>query len=199
PAPPTSLALTSTFSDFQTASSVTSTACAFGATGDERIFSVDVPLTIAPVDLVVDVEDTLPFDAAVDITSTCRPAGSEACETAAPPGQGEVAVLPYASAGRQYVVVDGVSPGSGAFRVRAFLRNIVTEGQACDPNLVASRCAVGTACVDADDNGQSECTALTVVQVTEPAGCENTLATHATDAVFAGTLSDDADDDRIAL
>src|SRR5262249_48805664 len=143
PAPPTSLALTSTFSESMTASSVTSTACAFGASGDERIFSVDVPLTFAPVDLVVDVEDTLPFDAAVAITSTCRPSGSETCENAAPAGQGEVAVLPYASAGRQYIVVDGVSPGAGSFRVRAFLRNIVTEGQTCDPTLVASRCAVG--------------------------------------------------------
>jgi hypothetical protein len=199
PTTPTPLVLSSSsFVSGTTGSSSFAASCA-QASGDERIYSVEVPNTILPVDLVVQVEDSGAFDSAVEVTQTCQPGAGETCANVAPAGTAEVAVVPYASAGTHYVVVDNGAPGGGSFGVQAFLRNIASEGQPCAVNLIASRCTAGSVCVDKDDNGQAACEVLQVIEINRLAGCANTLKELVADSVIGGVLESASDEDLVVL
>ena len=198
PTTPTPLALSSTPIAGMTASAAFAASCA-QPSGDERIYQVDLPNTIAPVDLVVDVDDDGDFDAAVEVTQTCQSGPGLVCANVAPAGTAEVAVVPYAAGGTYYVVVDAVGAGGGAFHIHAQARNIASEGQSCAVNLLASRCTEGTVCVDKDDNGQAACEALQVVAINRLSGCANTLRELSADSVITGTLDSAEDEDVVVL
>lgn len=198
PTTPAPLALSSSFIAGSTATSAFAASCA-APSGDERIYAVDVPYTLVPVDLVVEVSDGGAFDSAVEVTQSCQSGPGETCANAAPAGTAEVAVVPYASGGTHYVVVDGVGAGGGSFGIRAFTRNIAAEAQSCAVDLVASRCTEGTVCVDKDDNGRAACEALQIVEINRLSGCANTLRELSADSVVSGVLDASTDEDLILL
>lgn len=198
PTTPTSLPLSTSPTDGTTSGNAFSAACA-QPSGDDRIYSVDVPSTLVPIDLVVEVEDVGGFDSAVEVTQTCQSGPGETCANVAPAGTAEVAVVPYVTAGTHYVVVDGVGAGAGSFRIQAFMRNIASDAQPCAVNLVASRCIEGAVCVDKNNDGQAACETLQVIEINRLSGCANTLSELVDDSVVSGVLDSPTDEDLILL
>jgi len=126
----------------------TSQTCAEAA-GPEAVFFVDVERT---VDLIWEV--TPDFDGVAYIRYDCdglsenvTPIEELSCSDTEPGLGFESAVLLNATPGRYFLFVDGFAPADvGMFSALLRLREVVSEGGACDPEVVLSRCEPGFGC-----------------------------------------------------
>jgi hypothetical protein len=171
-------------------------ACVTNPAGSQAFWFVDVPELSGDADLVVDVEDLVADvgidDAAIDISSDCTPETSLRCTDDTVAGAGEVAVFPNVTPGRKYITIaTGTKPrtdSQGIYRVRAFLRPVLGEGDACDFHVEENRCGAGLFCIDGGSG--AECTAIVPIdEGTNNDDCPGTTTVVNGDAVITGMTS----------
>jgi hypothetical protein len=138
--------------------------CVFVPGSGDKLYKIVVPaLTTGVVsyDILANTTTADPFDPStmldtyVYIRSTCGdPATEKACNDDVGGGDFRSEATAMAQApGTYYVVVDGAIgfPPFGAYTLTTTVRPVLAQGQACDPQGVANRCA-GTACPTTGSN-----------------------------------------------
>jgi cysteine-rich repeat protein len=176
--------------------------CGGANSAPEDIYSADVVGTAT--DLVVDVTGVGNFNPLVEIDTTCGdPTTHLACvNVSTTPNKAEVAIVPNATPGTYFPVVDGAGSSSGSYTIEAYQRTLVGANATCDRDLRATRCITGV-CVDGNDADTIPTCTTGVTTLME--GSNNGLACAAFDGpetgdfVYRASISGGSDIDVVKL